>query len=343
MGDRRPTSRFYSRRSDDSSDSSNGSTGSSLSSSAASASVWSTPRARTTTSASDHNTTNATIQLDVPRRSGTSFRVSLQPHSHTKRRSGGKRSTIQEDQQFLFQERFDDCMTFNLTKVTRWISSNSAKRVAVALVLSCLLGTIINLIPSPGQHPGYDSYIHISTEDRVAQHEYLGEDEKSSRFFSNSYDNLSNKSEQKQINKGEPASYEGEHQRNKAVMASYGSAAGVGGSTMPNASREKAASVTRVENSTSYAAPVQQDYKTNRTVVAYVLPVFMCYTSSVNVQSIELHGTNEPANDQEFRDSALMLQASVHQNSIRNARSGSVYDYRKWHAVPQHANMQINI
>jgi hypothetical protein len=281
--------------------------------------------------------------MDVPRRSGTSFRVSLQPHSRRKRRSGGKISTIQEDEQFPFQERFDDCMTGSLTKVTGWISTQTAKRVAAALVLSCLLGTIINLVPSPGQHPGYDSYVHLSTEDRVAQHEYSGEDDKRSHFFSNVYDIPSNTDKEKQATVGEPTSYEGEGKQ--AVLASYGSAAGVRGpndkEAMPHASSELADSVTKAEKSTSHVAPVRRDLPTNRTVVAYVLPVFMCY--SVNSQFVDLNATNEPANDQEFRDAALMLQASVHQNSIRNPSSGSVYDYRKCHALPQRTLIKMQV
>ena len=63
----------------------------------------------------------------------------------------------------------------------------------------------------------------------------------------------------------------------------------------------------------------------NRTTVAYILPVYTCY--KLAGQGLIQHGLNEPSSDQEFMDAALMLQASIHKNSVRNPSSGSTYDY----------------
>jgi hypothetical protein len=62
----------------------------------------------------------------------------------------------------------------------------------------------------------------------------------------------------------------------------------------------------------------------NQTTVAYILPIFTCYPLSGQLNQ---HGVNEPGSDRELMDAALMLQASVHKNSARNPRSGSSYDY----------------
>jgi len=63
----------------------------------------------------------------------------------------------------------------------------------------------------------------------------------------------------------------------------------------------------------------------NQTTVAYILPVYSCY--KLSGQTLNQHGLNEPSNDREFLDAALMLQASVHKNSVRTPSSGSTYDY----------------
>jgi hypothetical protein len=77
---------------------------------------------------------------------------------------------------------------------------------------------------------------------------------------------------------------------------------------------------------TDWGPPVKTPKgRTNRTVVGYILPVFTCY--QLSGQGLNQHGLNEPSNDREFLDAALMLQASVHKNSARNPSSGSAYDY----------------
>lgn len=63
----------------------------------------------------------------------------------------------------------------------------------------------------------------------------------------------------------------------------------------------------------------------NQTTVAYILPVFTCYP--LPGQGSNEHEINDPSNDQEFQDAALMLQASIHKNSVRNPSSQSSYDY----------------
>mmetsp|Transcript_28762 Transcript_28762/g.43906 ORF Transcript_28762/g.43906 Transcript_28762/m.43906 type:complete len:651 (+) Transcript_28762:115-2067(+) len=62
----------------------------------------------------------------------------------------------------------------------------------------------------------------------------------------------------------------------------------------------------------------------NRFVVAYVLPVISCYRLS---EQKKRYGWNEPNNDREFQDSAIMLEASIHKNSARSPASGSKFDY----------------
>jgi hypothetical protein len=66
----------------------------------------------------------------------------------------------------------------------------------------------------------------------------------------------------------------------------------------------------------------------NHTTVAYVFPVFKCYPLSGQKGMINnVHGLNDPSNDREFLDAVLILQASIHRNSVRNPSSGSSYDY----------------
>lgn len=62
-----------------------------------------------------------------------------------------------------------------------------------------------------------------------------------------------------------------------------------------------------------------------RNTVGYILPVMTCYCPPD--KRLVLNAMNEPNNDKEFRDAALMLEASIYQNSVRNPASNSSYDY----------------
>ena len=63
----------------------------------------------------------------------------------------------------------------------------------------------------------------------------------------------------------------------------------------------------------------------NQTTVGYILPIFSCYPIPAN--GLNQSGISDPSNDREFMDAALMLQASIHKNSVRNPSSQSSYDY----------------
>ncbi|KAL7521243.1 hypothetical protein ACHAWX_007502 [Stephanocyclus meneghinianus] len=70
--------------------------------------------------------------------------------------------------------------------------------------------------------------------------------------------------------------------------------------------------------------------------VAYVLPVTTCYNplenSNAETANFYPDSPNHPADEDSFRDFAVMLRAMVHAHSYQNPASGSMYDY-KMHAL----------
>ncbi len=78
------------------------------------------------------------------------------------------------------------------------------------------------------------------------------------------------------------------------------------------------------ESQQSEQAPMTpQPQVSQKSVVAYVLPIFSCYPRKTNGVT-----DGDPVNDDEFHDAAFMLQASIHDISARNPSSGSSYDYQ---------------
>jgi len=73
--------------------------------------------------------------------------------------------------------------------------------------------------------------------------------------------------------------------------------------------------------------PALRDYLTKNTTtitVAYIVPVYSCYKLREQKKN---YGLTDPNDDREFQDSAVMLQASIHRNSVRSPESGSKFDY----------------
>jgi hypothetical protein len=87
-------------------------------------------------------------------------------------------------------------------------------------------------------------------------------------------------------------------------------------------------------NRTDWGPSFQLREEGKATMVAYVLPIYSCY--KLSSQPINHYGLNDPGNDKELHDAALMLQASIHKNSARNPASSSAYDYEMVALVHKH-------
>ncbi len=73
--------------------------------------------------------------------------------------------------------------------------------------------------------------------------------------------------------------------------------------------------------------------------VAYVLPLTTCAPPRNNAKNFFPYSTNQPKDDESFRDFSVMLRAMIHAQSYQNLSSKSRYDY-KMHAIihPQAKN-----
>ena len=105
-----------------------------------------------------------------------------------------------------------------------------------------------------------------------------------------------------------------------------------GNGQLPTEQKEEQQTVTAVE-AAEPQEPKRTDWGPSRqskkpfNMVAYVLPIFTCYSDLELQRKLVLKAFNEPSSDKELHDAALMLQASIHQNSIRTPASNSSYDY----------------
>jgi len=255
---------------------------------------------------------------DGPRRSGSSFRVSLKPNRY---------------RQTARREGCDDSEDDDIG------SSCNVKNIFWIFVAALVMGTVVRFIEPNASRMGpfYDVHDKVSTEDLIAQGEM------SSRAVSDDDVRLHQKTP---INIDETK--QDEHTDETQVVPVDVSLRG----SLPPLPLQK--SFSNQEFPTQRAAPIlmnatEKTYRTiataisstgertgwgpsfqpreigKSTVVAYVLPVYTCY--KLASQAFNPYNLNDPANDGEFHDAVLMLQASIHQSSVRNPNSQSSYDY----------------
>jgi hypothetical protein len=286
---------------------------STLSSFSGSGSTWSLPRSRAIPNAS-RRSNNA----EGPRRSGSSFRVSLRPTRQRHSRSGNSRGSRDTD-----SENGVSCDDPRYATLVR--------KVLIVLVGFTLIGGAFHLLRPPAAtlNSLYIVNDKLSTEDKVAQSEMSAK--AGEEVFRSSL-----RTQQPTMIKANVDSIK----EARAFLEGAGedTAAALKGSSLKivdsedrlppkndlnmNLDAYNASAPTRVDWSPSIQNRTDGD---NQTIVAYVLPVYTCY--KLSGQALVQHGINDPSNDREFLDSALMLQASIHKSSVRTPSSGSSYNY----------------
>ena len=277
---------------------------------------WSVPRSRTagiTRKASDG-----------PRRSGSSFRVSLKPNRH--RHSSKRNGSIGTE-----ENAADSCF-----------GSGGLKKIIYTILLASMIGVAVHLIDPNAYRIShfyniYDKPDNLSTEDLIAQGEM------SLRTFNDDELHLR---KSVSLQEDEKREYMLQHAdeamiiptevalpENPTVAAQNSLSNQPITTLLPpewmNATEKTyrtAALVPITTNRTDWGPSFQRREDGNSTVVAYVLPIYSCYKRN-SQKNLNQYGLNDPADDNEFHDAALMLQASIHKNSVRNPLSESVYDY----------------
>lgn len=271
-------------------------------------STWSLPRNRQG---------NSRRAAEGPRRSGSSFRVSMRPKGHRNHGSNQRGDLLSE---------------VNITSGPYYV------RIVYLLAGFALIGTMYRALDSSPQgltsiYQAYDK--KLSTEDLVARGEMSATSNEEAILMS--------------LPTAQPGSeddaqgnfYEALNKNQQALIdeLSQDATLSLQGNSLAIVDDEDKLPPKNELNMTlplepiNVTGPIRTDWgpalkqrvdADNRITVAYILPIFTCYPLSGQLNQ---HGVSDPSSDREFMDAALMLQASVHVNSVRNPRSGSSYDY----------------
>jgi hypothetical protein len=313
----RPYNEFDDTVSQNSADSSITSTSGSLFS--GSGSTWSLPRSR-------GGGGQPRRASDGPRRSGSSFRVSMRPKGHALYRSS--RTTMS---------------SYDSNQSGRGVFRNWLRSMVGLVVMVSLLATVFRWMDPTSSDQAW-TYLStmlkstMSTEDRVAQGEMsvmpneIDENEsqmtslKSGRKKKDFFHIALKKNQLDFLD--EISKEASDYLRGNSLTVVDQDEIKVSATLEVNVTLEIENATTVSEREDFEAIAQESIDRNNHTTVAYVLPVFKCYPLSAQKGMINnVHGLNDPSNDREFLDAILMLEASIHRNSVRNPSSGSSYDY----------------
>ena len=290
---------------------------------------------------------------DGPRRSGSSFRVSLKPNRHRHSSQWGRSSTSSHNDDGSGSDEY--------------LGSGNLKKLVFGLMASVLIGTGVHLMEPNTDRISqlYDIYDKLSTEDLVAQGEMssrtFSDDEigslkpdssseadlsaymlKRAGASSSSTDKSSLRGGLATSTASTPGTFSSQQSAIFATISLQDSLSNQEVLTIPAPEVLNATDKTYTEidlpsdaaNRTDWGPSFQLREEGKATMVAYILPIYSCY--KLSSQPINHYGLNDPGNDKELHDAALMLQASIHKNSARNPASSSAYDYEMVALVHKH-------